>query len=133
MSSLPSTSEMLGLVVAIAAALAFISYLMYAKGMDTGLSRRRTYRLLGELWVLIWGMLVLLFAARAFVGTPLLEGSVSEGIISPAQLAPAHWAAIAVAVAVIFAGLLYLRKIVLVLDPPRTHAKAKPLPPDQTC
>ena len=133
MSSLPSTSEMMGLAVAIATALAFLSYLMYAKAKDTGLSRWRAYRLLAELWVLVWGLLAVLFATRAFVGTPLLEGSASEGIISPAQLSPAHWAAITVAVAVIFAGLLYLRKIIRVLDPPPVSAKREPLPPDQTC
>lgn len=133
MSSLPSTSEMMGLAVAIAAALALLSYLMYAKAIDTGLPRRRAYRLLAELWALVWGMLVVLFAARAFVGAPLLEGSASEGIISPARLTTAHWAAIALAVAVIFAGVLYLRKLVRVLDPPPVSAKREPLPPDQTC
>lgn len=133
MSSLPTTSELLGLAVAITAALAFLSYLMFAKAMDAGLGRRRAYRLLGGLWALVWGMLVVLFAARAFVGTPLLEGSAAEGIISPAQLSPADWAAVAVAIAVIFAGLLGLRKIVRVLDPPQSSAPPRPLPPDQTC
>ncbi|MEI6502764.1 MAG: hypothetical protein WCP21_17280 [Armatimonadota bacterium] len=131
MASLPSTSELIGLAVAITAALALLSYLMYAKARDTGLSRRRAYRLLAELWVLIWGMLVVLFATRVFVGTPLLEGSVSEGLISPAQLSTADWVALTIAVVVLFAGLLYLRKIIRVLDPP--PAGIRNLPPDQTC
>ena len=115
MDSLPQPNELIGLFVAVVAALAFVSYLLYAKGMDAGLSRRRVWRTLAAVWLVVLGLLAVLLALRAVIGTPVVEGSTFGGI-SVAQMTPAKWALLAVAIVVVCAAALWLRQAIAAFD-----------------
>jgi hypothetical protein len=137
MDSLPQPNELIGLFVAIAAALAFVSYLLFAKGMEAGLSRRRVYRTLVAVWIVVLGLLALLFGVRALVGTPLVSGGPAEGGLSLAQMTPAKWALTALAIVLVCVGGSWLRRTVQAFE--RVPRPAKPAPPaansdsDETC
>lgn len=130
MQSLPPVNELIGLAVAIASALAFVSYMLYAKARDNGMSARRAFGLLTEVWGLTFALLGLLFLTRAVVGTPLVEGSPSEGVLMTAHLTPASWGVIALTIVLVTIGGLRLHRVLRTLDPPPVKPSA---PPDQTC
>jgi hypothetical protein len=131
---MPSFSETVGLIVALAMGLAFISYLLYARGMDAGFPRRHMLRTVALLWLVVYGVLALLFAVRWLIGTPLVEGSVTMGGLSFATLTPAKWALLVVAIIAVSAAGLWLRATVQSFE--RTQARPLPPPdagPDATC
>lgn len=139
MGALPPLNEMIGLFVATALALAFVSYLLYARGMDAGVARRRVWRTIALFWVLSLGLMTLLFGVRALIGTPLVEGSPTEGGgLSFAQMNPLRWGLLAVAMGAVAAGACWLRRLVQSLEgrpptPPKRSDSDSDPNADQTC
>lgn len=117
MESLPSVPEIVGLFVAVSLALGFISYMLYAKGRDVGLPRRRVTRTLVAVWAVTLCLLAMLFCLRALIGTPVIAGSPSAGGISVAQMTPAKWALVALAAALVIAVSIWLRGVVQQFEP----------------
>lgn len=130
-SSLPSIPEIIGLFVAVVLALAFVSYLLYAKGRDIGLPRQRITRSLIAIWAVTLCLLALLFGLRALIGTPVIEGTPSTGGISIAQMTPAKWALVALAAALVVGASLWLRGVIEQFEPKRdlTALHGGPQPP----
>lgn len=136
MASLPTVPELIGLFAGVSVALAVCTYLLYARGMASGMSPQRIWRSLISIWTVVLGMLVFLFVVRAIIGTPLIAGSPTAGGISIAQMTPSKWGLLAVTIVVICAGALWLRRSVAAFE-------AAPLPdslsaedaaaPDETC
>ncbi|MGE5530735.1 MAG: hypothetical protein ACM3VW_01290 [Bacteroidota bacterium] len=119
MDSLPTIPELIGLFLGVSMALALCTYLLYARGMSSGMSPRRIWRNLISIWVVVLGMLVFLFVVRALIGTPLVSGSATGAGLSFAHMTPAKWALLAVTIIIICTGALWLRKSVAAFEPPR--------------
>ena len=118
MNSIPSIPELIGLFLGVSMALALVTYLLYARGMSSGMSPRRLWRSLISIWVVVLGMLVFLFVIRAIIGTPLIAGSPTAGGISIAHMTPPKWALLAVTIIIICAGAFWLRRSVAAFEPP---------------
>jgi hypothetical protein len=136
MASLPTIPELIGLFVGVSMGLALCTYLLYVRGMASGMSPRRIWRSLISIWVVVLGMLVFLFVVRAIIGTPLIAGTPTAGGISIAQMTAAKWGLLAVTIVVICVGAFWLRRSVAGFEaapvlgalPPEDDA-----PSDETC
>lgn len=130
MDALPSIPELIGLFVAVALALGFVSYLLYIRGMEAGMSRRRVRRTLVAVWLVVFGLLAALLGLRVLVGTPLVAGSPTEGLVSVAHMTPAKWVLTALAVVLVATGAWWLRRTVQAFEtrPPLALVETDPSP-----
>ena len=107
-----SIGEAIGLAVGVLAALGLASFLVYAKMRQVGLEGPERRQVLVSLWLLVLGLIALLFALRALSGGPIVGGSPSTGVWLGLQ--PRQVAALVLAMALLVAGYVRLRCL---LDP----------------
>jgi hypothetical protein len=110
-----SVPEAIALGVAVLLALALVSVLANMKMAEGGLPPERRGRVLTSLWLLLAGLLVLLFALRLLAGGPVIGGSPTSGGLW-LGLHPRQLAALGLAVVLLILGTLRLRAILQPLE-----------------
>ena len=121
-----SLSEGIGLAFGVLAAMALVSFLVYVRMAQGGLEPGQRWRVLTSLWVLVLGLIALLFALQALSGGPIIGGAPSTGLWLGLQ--PRQIVALGLAAVLLIFGYARLRRLLEPLEiapaPP-----ARPLPP----
>ena len=124
-----SPAEAIAMGVAVLMALALVSFLAHARMSQGGVDAPRRRQVLTSLWLLVLGLIALLFALRAVSGGPVVAGGPSTGLWLGLQ--PRQVAALALALVLLIAGYARLRGILATLEvePPRALGPDMPAPP----
>ena len=107
-------SQAIALAVAILLALAFVSVLASVKMSQGGVDPRRRRQVLTSLWLLVLGLIALLFALMVLSGGPVIGGSPAAGMWL--GLKPRQMVALALAVVLLVIGYARLRGILAPLE-----------------
>jgi len=120
--------EGIGLAVAVGLALGLISLLVSAQMTAANIGPARRRQALLSLWLVVLGLIALLFALRALTGGPVIGGSPSTGLWLGHQ--PRQIAALVVAAVLLVVGFVRLHSI-LAGAMPRPSIPDRP-PPEET-
>lgn len=107
MSDIP-VNEAIALFVAVLLALGLVTFLAYARMAQAGWPAARRRDVLISLWLLVFGLIALLLALRAFSGGPVVGGSATAGGVW-LGLAPRQVAALLLAVVLVIVGYARIR------------------------
>jgi hypothetical protein len=119
-----SIGEAVGLAAGILAALGLASFLVTTKLRQAGLGGPERRQVLVSLWLLVLGLIALLFALRALSGGPVVAGSPSSGVWLGLQ--PRQVVALLLAVALLVGGYMRLRRLLEPLEAAATGVAAPP-------
>ena len=101
------TTEWIAVAVAVTAATAFFSYLVYARAADLGHPRRAIWRGLLLVWLCLVVAIIVLAGARTILGGPIIQYSAGGGGFSLSTDAPGSLF-VTVAALIVIALLLYV-------------------------
>ena len=101
------TAEWIAMAVAVTAATAFFSYLVYVRAADLGHAPRVIWRGLLLVWLCLAAAIVVLAGARAILGGPIIQYSAGSGGFSLGTDAPGSLF-VTIAALIVVAVLLYV-------------------------
>ena len=110
-----SVAEGIAMFVAVAMAMALVSYLLYGRMVQSGLAPQRRREVLLSLWLLVLGLIALLFALRELSGGPVVGGYPAAGGIW-LGLQPRQLVAMGLAIVLLIFGYMRIRKILQVIE-----------------